>query len=157
MPDLVSMGATVRPTDDVSIVMQLDWTNWSRFQNLTLSTPVEAMSMSIPQRWHDGWTARVGGEWIYSPTDKLRAGIGYDWNPVPASTLSPIIPDADRVLLSFGASHDFGNDLTGELSLMGVFFQDRRSELPGFGVRYLNTALLTSLSVSYRSGPNVRR
>jgi long-chain fatty acid transport protein len=157
MPDLLSFGATVRPTDDVSIIAQVDWTNWSRFQNLTLTTPVQAMDMSIPEKWHDGWTMRLGAEWIYSETDKLRFGFGYDWNPVPASTMGPIIPDADRVLLSFGASHDFGNNLTGELALMGVFFQDRTSELAGFNARYLNTALLTSLSVEYRSGSNVRR
>ena len=149
MPDVVSVGVAGRPIQRLSLTAQLDWTNWSRFDELTLETPDRpATSMSIPQRWEDGYTLRFGAEMDFGPW-RGRAGAGYDWTPVPADTMSPLVPDADRFLASAGASFDAPRSLTVDLALMTVIFRDRRSELPELSARYEGFAALFGLAIHY--------
>jgi long-chain fatty acid transport protein len=149
IPNQISAGVGVQVMSQMFVQAQVDWTNWSRFQNLTLSVPSNPMmSMTIPQNWHDGVILRTGLEYNLDPT-RLRFGFGYDWNPVPADTLSPIVPDSDRFLVSGGALFEV-RGLYGEVSAMGVIFRTRDSTLPQFPVRYSTFAILTGLSLSYR-------
>jgi long-chain fatty acid transport protein len=150
IPDALSIGIGAQATDRVFLQAQLDWANWSRFQNLTLNVPSSPiMTTTIPERWNDGYVARGGIEYAYDKT-KLRFGFGYDWNPVPDATLNPFLPDADRWLISGGASVDMSSGIVAELGVMGVLFRSRFSDLPEFPVQYSNYAVLTSLSLSYR-------
>ena len=150
IPDSLSTGFGWQATRPLFLQAQLDWVNWSRFQSLTLNVPSNAlMTTTIPQNWNDGYVARGAAEYAFERA-KLRIGFGYDWNPVPSSTLSPLLPDSDRWLISAGGSLDLSGGLTAELGVMGVLFRERFSTLPEFPVQYSNYALLTGLSLSYR-------
>jgi long-chain fatty acid transport protein len=150
VPDTLSVGAGVR-AGRMFVQAQLDWLNWSRFQELRLtSADLPAMDTTIPQDWHDGWVARLGVEAEVGET-RVRGGIGYDWNPVPEETLGPIIPDSDRFLLSAGAGRRLGSTLVGELAVMAVLFRDRTSALAELPVEYANFGILTAFTVHYRS------
>jgi long-chain fatty acid transport protein len=148
LADLVSMGIGFRPTRKVFIQGQADWHNWSRFQELAITTPNPGFALSEPQNWEDAWTFRLGAEFdLDGPL--LRAGVGYDMTPIPAETLSPILPDADRFLVSVGVGGKVRRDLAGELSLMGVFFRDRTSEREDFEARYKGFAILTGVALHF--------
>jgi hypothetical protein len=60
------------------------------------------------------------------------------------------VPDADRLLMSLGASIDVG-DMVADVALMGVAFFDRDSELAELPASYENFALLTGLAIHYAS------
>jgi long-chain fatty acid transport protein len=150
IPDVIKAGVGVRAMSRLFLQAEVDWTNWSRFQELNLvaqGSPL--MSVSVPQNWSDGYVLRTGGEWAWD-TFRVRGGFGYDWNPVPTNTLGPIVPDSNRWLFSGGIESDFGNSLIGELSLMGVIFESRRSTLPTLPVEYSNFAVLTGLTLRYK-------
>ena len=150
IPDTLSVGTGWQATDQLFLQAQVDWANWSRFQNLTLNVPTNSiMTTTIPQNWNDGYVARGGAEYAFERA-RLRIGFGYDWNPIPSSTLGPLLPDSDRWLISSGASLDLSSGLVAELGVMGVLFRQRFSTMPDFPVQYSNYALLTGLSLSYR-------
>jgi long-chain fatty acid transport protein len=150
IPDALSAGLGARPLPRLFVQAQFDWTNWSRLQTLTLTAPQNPMmSTSIPQNWHDGYVLRTGGEWAFD-TLRVRGGFGYDWNPVPDQTLGPIVPDSNRWLVAGGASVDLPSHLEAELSVMGVIFEERQSQLQAFPAKYRDFAVLTGLALSYR-------
>jgi len=151
IPDFVSAGVGVRPLDSLFLQIQLDWVHWSRLQTLQLTAPTNpALNETIPEGWSDSYTLRAGGELALGRT-RLRLGFGYDWTPVPAATLSPLLPDADRYLVSAGFGIELPAHLFLEASVMGVIFRSRTSELPVFPASYSNWAVLPAFSLSYRS------
>jgi long-chain fatty acid transport protein len=158
LPDQLSVGFGVRPFDHLFLQIQFDWVRWSRLQELRLNVNDNpAQSLVLPQQWGQGYVLRFGGE-LELGRWRARLGVGYDWNPVPAQTLGPFIPDANRVLVTAGLGMmDLPAHLAAELSLMGVIFQTRTSELPTFPVQYSNWALLISGAISYRADrPSVK-
>ena len=52
-------------------------------------------------------------------------GYSYDESPQPDSNFSARVPDADRQLLSIGASHTFGGSWTLQYAYMHVMVDDR--------------------------------
>ena len=95
----------------------LDWTFWSSFQQLKITnTSVPTYNVNKAQNWKDVMAYRVGLEYRVSDPLALRAGFSYDPTPVPAETLSPLLPDSDRFYYTLGAGLKFGNwtvDLSG--------------------------------------------
>jgi long-chain fatty acid transport protein len=151
IPDIVTVGVGLRPIDDLFLQVQFDWTHWSTFQSLQLMPAGNpALAETIPENWNDGYTVRAGGEYRMSRV-RIRAGVGYDWTPIPASTLSPIIPDANRILASVGIGVDLPAHLTLEASILGIITRTRTSELPALPIEYSSFGLLPAVSLSYRS------
>jgi long-chain fatty acid transport protein len=149
VPDTISSGVGMQVMSRLFMQAQVDWVNWSRFQTLALSVPSDPiMNLSVPQNWHDGWVLRTGGQYDFEKLS-VRGGIGYDWNPIPDQTLSPLLPDANRWLVSGGASLNMWN-MIGEIGLLGVIFEGRSSANPMLPVHFSNYAIVTSLSLSYR-------
>jgi len=98
------------------------WIDWSSaFDELTfklsdgdnsdLNTAVGGSSVqdTIPLHWKDSYAFRLGYEYLLAPADTLRLGYSYNQNPVPDSTLTPIIPGILTHMVSFGYGHDWDN------------------------------------------------
>ena len=90
------------------------WTRWSRFDQLvvkgspavTLPTGTVDTTTRIPNNWKNSWMFSVGGDYFYSDALTLRSGLGYETTPVPsAQDRNALIPDANRLWLSLGASY----------------------------------------------------
>lgn len=80
---------------------------------------------SFPLDWDDNFTIRVGGEVYLSEADTVRAGYIYMTNPVPDSTLTPLIPAILEHSVTVGYGRKFGQfavDLAYQFS-----FGERRS------------------------------
>lgn len=151
VPDLVTAAVGVRPVDELFLQLQFDWQDWSRFKTLALNVPENpALNLTIPQDWKDGYVLRFGAE--YSQCEwAVRAGIGFDWAPVPKATLGPVIPDTNRLLLSVGGSLNLPDRFALDLGVMGVVLFSRQSRLPEFPVEYNSWAVLVSLGLRYQS------
>jgi len=106
----------------------LQWTNWSQFGSTkvhfdkhTMGTvyvwagaPVAYVSVPVVTDedlifdWKDSWAYRLGFNYKLSDRTDIRWGIVFDESPVPAETLSPVLPDTDRWMLTFGTGHKIG-------------------------------------------------
>jgi long-chain fatty acid transport protein len=108
----------------------VEWSNWSRFEDLTLvNRDTGAIVGQTIEDWNDGWFFSVGAEYAYSDTLKLRGGLAYEISPVPDATRTPRSPDNDRYWASIGASYRFTDKMTAHLSYTHVFIKDGSVDL----------------------------
>jgi long-chain fatty acid transport protein len=56
----------------------------------------------VPQNWDDVWTYGAAASWQCSDTIALRGSYRFLESPIPDSTLSPTLPDADKHTIGVG-------------------------------------------------------
>lgn len=104
---------------------------------------------TIPLNLHNTWGLRGGAQYGFLSEDrlKLRLGVGYDTTPVPTSTLGPLLPDTDRVLVSVGAGYRWGF-VTVDVGYMAVFLLKETSTNPNLIATYQSFGQVVALSVT---------
>jgi len=104
-PTIVSVGYGIEVNDSLRLESDVEWIQFSRFSNLPVNIGANALtvpSQSIPENWRDTFTAGFGGDWKFSDHWILRGGYQFYETPVPDSTFSPTIPDADQNVITVG-------------------------------------------------------
>ncbi len=160
LPDIVTLSLRHSLSENVRLLGTVEWTNWSRFDQLTVTTakPVPGVGsiIAIPAKWSDGWFFSAGGEYDYSPALTLRAGAAYEISPVddPSKRLTTI-PDNDRVWLNIGASYKYSEDTTLDFAYSHVFVADgsfdRKSPIVGLPISGNVDASVDLISVGLRT------
>lgn len=141
LPDIVTLSLRQVMTPTTRLLGTAQWTNWSRFKDLPLSTPIG--SLALDANWKDGWFFSVGGEYDYSPLLTLRSGVAYEMSPIDDATGRLVqIPDNNRVWLSIGASYKWSDSITLDAGYSHIFVQDGGVNLePAIGPGpYIGTA-----------------
>lgn len=104
-PQAASLGLAFAATQDLRLAAQVDWTQWSSTDEITVVFPAGGLPNQIYiEDWRDSWTLRAGGEYALSSLLSLRAGAYYDQYAVPDLTLERQYLDSNKVGLSAGAS-----------------------------------------------------
>jgi long-chain fatty acid transport protein len=112
MPDNVNIGARFKISDEWTGLAELDWINWSRFHNLTITSENPAQPPDITDaRWHSTVFGSLGAEYRPSEDWLFRGGVGYDESPSNDVQREPRIPDTSRIWLAFGVRYAW-NDST---------------------------------------------
>ena len=108
-PTIVAAGYGIQLSDTVRLESDVEWIQFSRFQSLNLGIGNNAVlfsalgkSTSISQNWRDTFTVGLGGDWKFANNWVFRAGYQFYQSPVPDSTFSPTIPDADQNVITVG-------------------------------------------------------
>jgi long-chain fatty acid transport protein len=115
----------------------LEYFGWSSFESFGIdfedpNTP----DVDEPRHWNDTFTMRAGYEHRgFSFPLKLRGGLVWDPTPSPNDTLSPTLPDGNRLVISAGASWDFSPIISADLGFAHVIVLENKAEgdevLPG--------------------------
>ncbi|WNG40900.1 transporter [Archangium violaceum] len=149
MPATVGLGLAFSPTPRLTLAFDANWVEWSTIQELLFQfQTVPALSEPAPKRWSDRWNFHVGGEFKATDALALRLGFIYDPTPTPEETLTPDLPDADRLNFSAGLGYALSN-FRADLGYQFVLLQDQRStaeELPG---TYSGSAHVIGLTLGY--------
>jgi long-chain fatty acid transport protein len=103
-PEMLNLGVSQRIDSRWTVMAGAEWTNWSRFRDLTVNFANGRAPSVTEERWRDSVFLSAGAEYRAAETLTLRAGFAWDQSPVPNSTRTPRIPDADRYWLSVGAT-----------------------------------------------------
>ncbi len=111
MPATAALGiAYVR--DRLTLEADLDWTFWHSFKSLVVdiqnNTPLLPDAVR-PENWKDVMAFRLGGEYRVTDPFAVRLGFAYDPTPVRAATMSPLLPDADRLSYMGGVGYKYMN------------------------------------------------
>ena len=113
-PQSLGVGITHRFKGGHRVSADVAWIDWSSaFNKVTFKlsdgdNPVFDATIgnspqdSYPLDWKDSYAFRVGYEYLLSVVDTLRFGYVYNRNPVPDSTLVPVIPGILEHLVSVG-------------------------------------------------------
>lgn len=159
MPATAAFGVAYTFAEKLTIEADADWTFWHSYDRLTITnknSPV-ALSSDSPKNWEDVVAFRIGGEYRVTKPLALRLGFAYDPTPVPASTMGPELPDADRVTYHAGVGYKVTN-WTIDAAYYYVDKQDRTvsnqrvegTNLVGFNGTWSGDAHLVALEVGYR-------
>ena len=101
-PNIFSVGYGIDLTDKIRMESDVEWLQFSQFKNLGINSSIPGLSETIPEKWHNTFTAGIGGDWKFADHWVLRAGYQFFETPVPDSTFTPTIPDADQNVMTLG-------------------------------------------------------
>ncbi|MCM0082159.1 outer membrane protein transport protein [Geomonas sp. Red32] len=147
LPDDLNLGVAWHPNDAWVVEFDADRTGWSSIDKLLFSFNNTQFNnfnnQPIETKWKDAWCYRLGGQYSYNKNVDLRAGYAYDTNPIPSSSLGPMLPDADRhnVSIGMGLHNDYA---TLDLAYMWVHWLNRT-------VANQDAATLTGENGSFKS------
>ena len=156
-PNIVSLGYGIELTDKIRLESDVEWLSFSQFQNLGIRTGDIAelgglnLSQNIPQKWHNTFTAGIGGDWRFADHWVARAGYQFFESPVPDSTFSPTIPDANQNVITIGLGWK-GEHSSLELAYGLDFYNNRiitNDQNPALNGKYTFNVHLFSLAYRY--------
>ncbi|HYH08400.1 MAG TPA: outer membrane protein transport protein [Thermoanaerobaculia bacterium] len=152
-PAIAQAGVAFSPSDRTDIEFDIMHTTWGRFEALAVEfeqTP--SANFTRAQNWEDSSSYRLGINHAATANWDVRGGLLYDENPQPTESVSPLLPDSDRIGASIGAGWHSGH-LTIDTSLLVLHFKDRSTQGlndEGFNGVYETDALLWSVNLGYR-------
>jgi long-chain fatty acid transport protein len=124
------------------------WQGWSTFETIDITLP-DGSHQVAPQNYEDTFTFRVGAEYkLPEQHAAIRAGYIYDPTPIPSTTISARLPDANRNDITLGGSYSFGNyDIS--LGLLAVLPSKQETSdqlyMPVYKGEYKVSAFVASL------------
>ncbi|MHB8253660.1 MAG: OmpP1/FadL family transporter [Acidiferrobacter sp.] len=113
LPWQFALGVHDALSQKIGIEFDFDRTGWSRFSHITV-TPAPAAGggaslLTSSYNWQSANSYRLGIHYALSRHIELRAGYAYDQTGATNSDYSARIPDANRQIVSFGASQKLGH------------------------------------------------
>jgi long-chain fatty acid transport protein len=128
LPDSLALGVAWMPTEKLTLEFDAERTGWSSMKQLDIKFNSPQFSSlnnrPKPWNWEDVWCYKFGGQYALTKNIDLRAGYMYDMNPIPDSTLGPMLPDANRH--SFSIGQGFHTEMFSlDLAYMLTHFEDR--------------------------------
>lgn len=164
LPDIVRLGARIRPADSVEVRLFGDWTRWSSMENQCLTNVGAACEIkedgaavdpsgvvqNIVRRWNDTVGVRAGVSYWPEPAVELFGGLGYDSNAIPDETLDPSAVDFHDLSFAVGGRLKLSEHLHLAASYSHLFYMDRNTAEGGESKSI--TAKLDSASKAPDSG-----
>ena len=133
LPSMVSLGMAYDVSSTVTICLEAERTQWSKFQELRLKFPNPAAQADnyTTENWKDTNFFSVGAS--YHPSEKWtwRVGLAMDQAPVDDAFRTPRIPDADRTWVSAGLSYQFTKGFAFDFGYTHILAKDSTVGLVG--------------------------
>ena len=133
---MVSAGINWQINPKWSLEFVYDWTKWNDLQQFrfTFEDPLPAAggavpipSLTVSADWKNTSTLRLGTLYQLNKSWDLMAGLLIEETPIPSETLGPLIPGADLLSVTGGASYTW-RKLKLTFSYMAVFYENRTVE-----------------------------
>jgi long-chain fatty acid transport protein len=153
-PTIVSLGYGFQVNDAIRLEADVEWIQFSQFKNLPVTVGPNLLgvpSQNVVENWRDTFTLGFGGDWQFAKHWILRGGYQYYQSPVPDSTFSPTIPDANQNVITFGLGFQSGHHSV-EASYGLDFYNTRNistAQNPAFNGKYTMNVHLFSLAYRY--------
>lgn len=127
LPAVASAGLSYKVNDALFLTGDFNYTFWESYDQLSISFPdFSALNSVSPRKYDNSWAVRAGFQYRSSEKLTYRGGLAYDQSPVPDGYLNPELPDADKLIVSAGASYSLKNGLVLEGSFVFENLQERR-------------------------------
>jgi long-chain fatty acid transport protein len=152
-PAMSAIGAAYTGIPNWEIEGDLTLTTWSRFKALDVSfATTPAVNIHRVENWKDTYAYRVGANRSIGTDWAVRLGAVYDKNPEPTDVVGPLLPDSDRIGVTFGLGYHAGPFIV-DVSDMVLHFQKRSTDgqsSDNFNGTYKTDANLISVNVGYK-------
>ncbi|MCU0372321.1 MAG: outer membrane protein transport protein [Ignavibacteria bacterium] len=135
LPQSAGFGFMYAPITKFRFGFDFEWLNWSKAfdeMNLTLkdgsssnintvigngSSESDPLIVNFPMDWKDAIILKFGGEYDISDVFTVRGGYAYSTNPIPNTTIIPIMPAVLEHHFTAGFSYDILKQLTMNFAL----------------------------------------
>ncbi len=116
LPATLSLAAALWLSKSTRFEIEYERSYWSAYKRLDFNFynsqfAEAALGKPKPKQWHDSNTLRVG--LMHKNTPKLTTmyGLAYDETPIPSDKVGFELPDADAIILSFGAIYKYSDNI----------------------------------------------
>jgi len=155
-PNIISAGYGIKLMDAWRLEADVEWIQFSMFKNLPVSigdNPVFGgpVRLNTAEKWHNTFTAGIGTDWQLNDHWVVRGGYQYFESPVPNSTFTPTIPDANQNVITLGLGWR-GRHSSFEVAYGLDFYNERNinnDQNPAFNGNYKFNVHLFSLAYRY--------
>jgi long-chain fatty acid transport protein len=105
-PEVIVAGWSYRPTPQWNLEVDIDWTNWSRLDTVTIHKASGDTPLAF--NWDSSFFYEFGVTRYFDNGWHVSAGYLFTQNTTPDSTYTPAVPDSDRSIYSVGAGYKSG-------------------------------------------------
>lgn len=126
LPASVSLSAFHALNEDIDLMADLVWTEWSVFDELRIKydNPVQPDSVTT-ENYQDQWRAAIGGRYHMDEDLVIRLGAAYDQKAVNSKEFRTArIPDNDRYWVSLGMGYKLTDMVGMDLGYSHLFVPD---------------------------------
>lgn len=124
-PEMITLSAKQRITDNIRVLGSVEWTNWSRLGSVdVVNSSTGTVPTELEFNYDDGWFFSIGGEYDWNEHLTLRAGFAYEISPIDTEIRSTRLPDNNRFWLSAGLSYSPMENLTLDLGYSHIIPED---------------------------------
>lgn len=153
-PEVLSFGLAYRPTDFLTLAVEVEWTGWSSFDRADVDLKKEIPQAGINDftldyDYQDTWFYKIGIDYKFTSEFSIRAGYAFVESPVPGRTLNPANPDADQHNLSLGLGYQKGKWQV-DLFYMADKFEKRSVDNQFVKGEFETFGHFAGLSIGYR-------
>jgi long-chain fatty acid transport protein len=120
-PDVVSLAATQQISPELTLLAEVQWTNWSVIKDLRIQRPDGSAISDQPEQWHETWFGSIGATWRPDPNWTFRGGFAFDPTPIRDQFLTARLPDSDRYWLAVGLGYVWTPDLRFDAAYAHIF------------------------------------
>lgn len=131
LPASASLSFFHQLNDNLSVMADVSWTEWSSFKELTLNFETgiaNNLSSTTTENWDDTWRYSLGAS--YQATDDLvlRGGLAYDETPISDEYRTPRIPGEDRFWVALGFGYQINERLGLDFGYTHLFVKDSKMQ-----------------------------
>lgn len=123
LPAFAELASSHQLTDAWRLSASVNWTQWSRFDDLVAEFPDGSSDLVKAEEFEDNWRFAVGTDYRLSDKMVVRAGVAYDMTAVEDEHRTLSIPDSNRLWLSTGMGYAFSERLNLDLALTYIHSQ----------------------------------
>ncbi len=158
LPGIANFSWFGHVADRWDVMADVQWTQWSKIQNLTFVSNTGAVVGNTPENFQDAWRYSLGATYHYGDSWLFRGGVAYDQSPVQDAFRNPRLPDNDRTWLTAGAQYRMKDpDLRFDMGLAYIWVKDasindNAGSTPSYGLingTYNNSVIVVSGQVTY--------
>jgi long-chain fatty acid transport protein len=140
LPAQFVVGSAVDVTDALRLLADYQFTNWSAFDVLDINTELAPRNV-IVEDFRDAHGLRAGAEYKLSDRTTLRGGFVANTAAVPDQTVTPNLPEGERLQITGGLGQRLTNRLWLDLYYIHLFQDDRRGRTTDGGLAVPTTAV----------------
>jgi long-chain fatty acid transport protein len=113
IPQEVMVSAYRALTEDLAVMANFNWQNWSQFGEFAVSLSTDPpRSQAIDANFDDTFQAAVGAHYRLGEPTLLLVGFAYDTSPAAESNRSPALPVDQQFRFAAGVQYDVNADYT---------------------------------------------
>ncbi|MEL6220001.1 MAG: outer membrane protein transport protein [Pseudomonadota bacterium] len=125
LPATVSLGAAVNATDELTLLGQVIWTQWSVVDETVVrfTNPLQPDAV-LRAEYDDSFYVALGATYAVNDRLTLRGGVAYDQTPLNDRFRVPRLPGASTYSIALGVGYRLTDALTVDLAYQHFFFDD---------------------------------